>query len=206
MSGKLVVFDFDGPIVDSLHACWNVSKSGNANITLDEYREMFNGNIHETLKVTTKLSYPQGFDFWAAYRKGILPREPVAGIRDVLATLKNEGIPIVIVSSSLSTEIQNYLDTYQLSGFFDEILGADLHPSKVEKFKMLPSKYNVSYKDMIFITDTLGDLLEAQKLAIKSIAITWGYHDEINLLRGNPTTIVKETDTLAQTALTLLKS
>lgn len=44
---------------------------------------------------------------------------------------------------------------------------------------MLPQK-------TIFITDTLGDMREAEKCNVKCIAITGGYHEEETLRKGNP--------------------
>ena len=32
---------------------------------------------------------------------------------------------------------------------------------------------------MIFVTDTLGDVLEAKTAGINTIAVTWGAHDRI---------------------------
>ena len=43
---------------------------------------------------------------------------------------------------------------------------------------------------MFFITDTLGDIKEANKVGIESIGITWGYQDKAKLQKGNPKKIV----------------
>jgi phosphoglycolate phosphatase-like HAD superfamily hydrolase len=42
---------------------------------------------------------------------------------------------------------------------------------------MIKEKYGVDSGDMIFITDTLGDIREADHEGVPTIAVTWGIHD-----------------------------
>ena len=43
---------------------------------------------------------------------------------------------------------------------------------------------------LFFITDTLGDIVEAKKVGIKTIAVDYGYHDRGVLSKGNPDGII----------------
>lgn len=43
---KVVIFDFDGVIVDSLMAAYNTWKEAGATISVEQYRDQFNGNIN----------------------------------------------------------------------------------------------------------------------------------------------------------------
>ena len=48
----------------------------------------------------------------------------------------------------------------------------------------------------LFITDTLGDIIESNKVGIKSVGVTWGYHTKENLSKGNPFFIAENFDDL----------
>ena len=65
----------------------------------------------------------------------------------------------------------------------------------VDKFNLIAEKYGVENKDMIFITDTLGDIREAEIAGVPTIAVTWGAHDISYFTREQHTNLVKIVDT-----------
>jgi phosphoglycolate phosphatase len=101
--------------------------------------------------------------------------------------------------------INEILDREDLSSYFTEILGSDVHTSKSEKIKKLIEKYNITSKDAIYITDTLGDIKEAEGCGVKSIAVTWGFHDRKTLEKGNPVAIIDEPMDLLEAIENVLK-
>lgn len=95
-----------------------------------------------------------------------------------------------IVTSGGQVNISALLAKHGIRSLFHEILGFESGLSKIEKFKMILSKNNFSSKDLIFVTDTLGDILEASEVGIRTIAVDFGFHDRNRLERGNPYCIV----------------
>jgi len=81
------------------------------------------------------------------------------------------------------------LDHHKLS-CFTEVLGVDFHKSKVEKFKYLFQKYDLKPEEILFVTDTLGDILEANKVHVRTIAVDFGFHDRERLEKGKPFKII----------------
>jgi phosphoglycolate phosphatase len=71
------------------------------------------------------------------------------------------------------------------------VLGYDFHTSKVVKINYLLDKYKISPENSVFITDTLGDVREANECNVKSIGVTWGLHKEDTLKMGNPEKIIE---------------
>jgi phosphoglycolate phosphatase len=106
---------------------------------------------------------------------------------------------LVIISSTTSQGIKNFLEDHHLLHYFTEILGNDISPSKIEKMKIIFSKYGIAAKDCLFITDTLGDLKEAAEVNIKTVAVTWGFHSLKTLEKGNPWLIVNTSQELLAT-------
>jgi phosphoglycolate phosphatase-like HAD superfamily hydrolase len=104
--------------------------------------------------------------------------------------------PLFIVSSGGTKNILDNLKNNDLTGTFKEVLGLESHKSKVDKFHYLFDKYKLDLADCIFITDTLGDILEANAVNIKTIAVDFGYHGKETLAKGNPYKIVSSVDEL----------
>lgn len=189
MSKPFLLFDFDGVLVDSFSMCFAMSKRYDPLITEDVYRSFFNGNIYEkTNKVhradNNGLSDSER-EYFVEYTKQLLLKPPVEGMEQVLKIL-SERYSLVIVTSSINSAIEEYTKKYHLAHYFTEILGVEIHKSKVEKMRMVMEKYQLDPARCLFITDTLGDMLEAQKVDIESVGVTWGFHDAEHLKRGEP--------------------
>lgn len=203
---KYVLFDFDGVIVDSFALCLEVSRSLQPGKFEDpnDYRRLFHGNIYEALgrepddKSVIRLEHPSQKRYYELYLPRILELEPVAGIQHVLQELiRNYGL--IVLSSTLSAPVAEYLDKYNLRHYFLEIMGADVHHSKQEKVRMVYEKFKTSSEHCVFVTDTLGDLREATKVRLRSVAVTWGFHRVHELEQGSPIAIVNTPKELLQT-------
>src|SRR6185369_6110369 len=103
---------------------------------------------------------------------------------------------LAIVSSTNGSFIQDFLAKEGLLQYFSDILGSDVHISKTLKIRMILEKYNIMPVDAVFITDTLGDIKEANECGVRSIAVTWGLHDRSVLERGEPAKIVDDPQNL----------
>ena len=117
-----------------------------------------------------------------------MPIEIVFGIKAIEELKKR--YTLVIISSTINSPIRAYLEKYNLAQYFDKIFGSDVHKSKIEKIKMVFEKYSVQSENCIFITDTLGDMREAEATGVRAIGVTWGYHLLETLQRGKPVAIV----------------
>ena len=60
---------------------------------------------------------------------------------------------------------------------FRDVLGYETSPLKTEKFEILQEKYSVQTEEVIFVTDTLGDIREGREAGCQILAETFGYHD-----------------------------
>ena len=178
---RYIIFDFDGVIVDLFSVCLAVNQMYDPEITEDEYRIMFSGNIYDAIEARgqrTKIDPYPTFDFFAEYAKKIGAVKPVVGIQEVLEEAKNSGCQMFIVSSTDSKTIKDYLDMNGLGKYFVNIYGSDIEKSKVKRFYMIQKTTGAKPEDMLFITDTLGDLIEADKGGIDSVAVSYGFHDK----------------------------
>ena len=112
-------------------------------------------------------------------------------MKDIIIGLK-KNYTLIVISSTITSPIQEFLEEHDLANHFAQIMGNDIHKSKVEKMKIVFEKYAVEAKNCVFITDTLGDMREAEKMGIGTIGITWGFHTPETLLRGKPFRLVEK--------------
>lgn len=196
-SMKIVLFDFDGVIADTFEIAYQVMTDLKyIDISKDQFRKYFNGNIHEVEDVAEDMPEKSLHDrspFFEKYIPKILETVPYSGIGDVIKEL-SEQYKMVIVTSNINSAVEQYLNKNDLSQYFDGIYGADIEPSKAVKINNILTKFNLDKSDTVFITDTLGDVLEAKKAGVQSIAASWGYSKRKDLEKGEPMVIIDERD------------
>lgn len=195
MNKKIIVFDFDGVIVNTFKIYASISRELNPEINLSDkkLRSFFEESVLDApIFKNSKLNL-----FSKKYKPKLLQLPPVPKIKQAIKMLARDHT-LIIVSSANSLIIKKYLKKQGLLEQFDSVLGADIERSKVKKFKTLLKKYKVTLNEIIFITDTLGDIIEARKAGIKSIAVTWGYHTKATLNKSSPYKIITKPSKLVK--------
>lgn len=184
---EAIIFDFDGVIHDTFELDYGIHKHFFPKNTRENYRAYFNGNI---LKKIDKSFNKEIYDkFRELEYEAFKDLKLEKGIREELEKLSKK-FNLYIISSNSIINLKMYFKNNGFTNIFKEILAAETHKSKVEKFKILFNKYNLDANSCIFVTDTLGDILEANNIGVKSIACTFGFHDLKTLKKGNPFKIV----------------
>ncbi len=176
--GKLVCFDFDGVIADSFHAAFSVGRKFYSDLSEDQFRKLFEKNIFNTFSASL-------IDFARSYTEMMRQVTIFPEMDAVVKTLASD-YPLVIVSSSSSRAIEEFLSKHQLLNYFSGIFSSDVHTSKSHKLELAMRKFTVVPEKTLIITDTLGDMQEASTVGVKSIGVTWGFQNKTTLERGEP--------------------
>ena len=199
---KLLLFDFDGVVVDSLDFYETLVRDGLAAIgspvvrTRDDFIALFDDNFYDAL---TK----RGIDA-AAFNRAVadvIPHadytaiHPFDDLFPVLRELKDR-CTLAVISSNSRFAIETLLEKTGCNDCFNDILGADETLSKVKKIKDAVDKWRVDKDAAYYIGDTVGDIKEAKEAGITVIAVTWGWHPRARLERARPDHIVDTPDEL----------
>lgn len=202
---KLVIFDFDGVLVNTLEFSFNLHKEKNPDFNWAKFQDFSNGNFIDSVKnAVDEKSHVVPSDFKDKYQENI----DKINIHDTLhktVLLLSQDYLVTIVSSTDSYLINDFLVKENLRNFFSDILGTDIHKSKIVKINSILQKYNISPKDTVFITDSLGDILEGNNCGVNSIGVTWGIHGKENLEKGKPIAIIDDPRDLLETIQNVLK-
>ena len=196
---KLLLFDFDGVITNTLDMILGIQKELNQEITKEDYIALYYGNIFKNIEKSQNKKYTKQDQnrFFNLYSPRLLDLPPIEGITRLISDLQEE-YALVIISSTINEPIKEYLRKHEILHCFKDIFGADVHKSKVEKIEMALEKYGRKPQDSIYITDTLGDIKEARKVGVDSVAVTWGFHDQSVLLDGKPRYIANSVNNLKE--------
>lgn len=198
---KLLIWDFDGVIVDSFELGFKVNlEEPTPALTREEYRKLFVGNVYEHPLVQSSIEKTGGTEksFMSRYRENMHSLVPIQGMKELIASLAEGGVIQSIVSSTWSDNIEIFLSEHGMRNFFDDVLGSDIERSKVKKFNTLSEKYQIPLSNALFVTDTLGDLREAAHVQMPAIAVSWGFHLNEHLEQGVSLAIVHKVSELKQ--------
>ncbi|MDB5260450.1 MAG: superfamily hydrolase [Candidatus Nomurabacteria bacterium] len=181
MSKKVVIFDMDGVLFDTVKLVYESFKKVYPDMTEEYSKKLMSGNFHEELlKIPfTQLKHTEEEIQINRLAFSKMKSEAVLfpGIKELLKRLHSSEWTIVINTSAYERNTLPLLKNSDIISYFDYIGTAEISKSKLEKFKIMEKRYNVKGSDMIFVTDTLGDLRESDKAGIPTIAVTWGGHD-----------------------------
>lgn len=199
---KLLLFDFDGVVVDSLDVYEGtvrrcLEKIGQPIIkTRAEFLALYEDNFYASLVnrgVDLDTFMAASVDILAQVNYGEM--KLYADLIPVLAKLQAGNI-LVIVSSSDSEDIRLILRLHQLQDYFQDIFGSDVNFSKKEKILQALAKYGIDKGNACYIGDTVGDIKEAQAVGIRTIAVTWGWHSREMLTAARPDHLIDRPEEL----------
>ena len=202
MKNKFILFDFDGVIADSFEIAFETKKDICPGITREDYRRRFEGNVND-IQIEETYHNEQcnhDLDWFDVYVPKMKEVRIFPGMEELIFALEKE-YALIIISSTITFPIEEFLVAHNLRDHFDWVMGNDVHKSKVEKIKMVFDKYGAASKDCLFITDTLGDMREAEETGVPAIGVTWGFCSPETLQKGNPLKLVSNATEL-KTAIT----
>lgn len=194
---KLVIFDFDGTLVDSRPLILESHR-----IVFSEFRLPAPSPAHSLALVgksldiiLAELAGPAApiLDMVKAYDL-LLPilradpdftERPFDGIDDLLHELSGTAnITLGLATGHRSDTVAPALQALRWNGLFRTIQAADTAPSKPHPAMLLQAlaATGVQAKDAIFVGDTTFDMQMARTAGLRSIGVSWGYHQAEQLL------------------------
>jgi phosphoglycolate phosphatase len=191
MNIKHIVFDFDGVIGDTFDLNLVLSQKHSITTpTLEDFLAHHDGNVYEEPKIAYD---PTKVHVWYSEYAELVSYTHLENSITPIQQLA-EKYTLHINSSNSEVSLIAALSKAGIYKHFEKIMGKETHRSKVEKFHMLFSEYGATPENTLFITDTLGDIKEATKVNVRTIAETFGFHNRERLALGNPYAIVDSWD------------
>jgi phosphoglycolate phosphatase len=200
MKNKIIVFDLDGVLFDSTEHVIDFFLKWFPTLTREIVHEMWTSNFDEELSKFRIDNKPVEETDEEKHERNRLYSEnksklPVhEGMRELLETLYSNGYTLVINTAALEKNCLPLLEKADILRMFDFVATKKLSASKTEKFRLIAEKYKVAPEEMIFITDTLGDIRDADLANVPTVAVTWGAHSHSFFNREPHKNLVKVVD------------
>jgi phosphoglycolate phosphatase len=182
MRYKLVIFDFDGTLADSLP--WAVSV---VNEFADQYGfQRIDPSDHELFRNydAKQLMQHLGVKMWKVPQMAIHVRRRMgeeidkipmfAGISEMLAQLAGAGLTLSVVSSNAEANVRQVIGPQNSALIRDFDCGAAVF-GKSSKLKAVMRRCNVEPAQAILIGDEIRDGAAARKVKMAFGAVAWGY-------------------------------
>ena len=185
MFGRMlgVIFDWDGVLLDSLGAAFNVynkifARVGTKMLTRDEYLELQSPNWYEFyVKVGLPVSLWKEVDIeWLRLYEEESPDLHPDALR-CLSVLKGSRLKLALVSNGSRSRVEKELVRFGLDQFFEVVLFGEkkeeLKPSPVMIQRALGAM-GVEPRDVVYVGDSPVDIQAAKNAGVPSVAIVRG--------------------------------
>ncbi len=192
---KLIIFDFDGTIVDSKEAWFKAVNKlapqyNYTPIKKTEIKRLRNKTIKEIMH-EKNIAYRKLPFLLNKLRKELENEMQKSnlykGIKEVIANLNKNNIIAIITSNSEENTIK-FLNKHKIKINF--IYGGTNIFGKAVKINRIMKKVHPTIKETYYIGDEVRDIKAAKKTGIKSIAVTWGFNSKSILKKANPNYII----------------
>jgi phosphoglycolate phosphatase len=198
MPFKLVVWDFDGTLADSL-----ATAVGIFNRLAPElgFRPLEDVSTARGLS-TRQFLRQQGISLWrlprlvrkyhAAAADEADKLKLATGLADVLARVAGSGVRLGVLSSNREDNIRRCLRANGAEGHFAFVVGYPRLFGKAKALKRILRAERLTRTDVLYVGDELRDVEAAKKAGVRVAAVTWGFHTEALLRTGEPDYVVRD--------------
>lgn len=206
---KLIIFDFDGTLINSIPdlaiaANKILSNYNLPSLTIEEITP-FIGNgakplVKRCLEASAKKEVSTKF-LEEAFNSYILEYEKITcqetflypNVLDTLKYLSQNGYTMVICTNKPFKFVEPILDKLKIKQFFKIWIGEDSLSTKKpspEPLLFLAKETNIDIEKCVMIGDSKNDILAAQNAKMESIGVSYGYNYNENIADYNPTIVI----------------
>jgi phosphoglycolate phosphatase len=194
MTQKIIIFDFDGTIADTVDALVTIANRlalefGYVPINSQELVLLRNLTAREIIKYSGVSLFK--IPFMVKKVKGELKHKipeltPIEGINAALIELHNQGYHLGIITSNSQENVNEFLKCHNLDYLFDFIYSGVTIFGKTTIINNVLRQKHFQPESVIYVGDETRDIESAKKANIKVIAVSWGFNSPEALSKQNP--------------------
>ncbi len=198
----LVVFDWDGTLVDStaLIAAAIRQAAADLGLTVPDFERASHviglGLADALARAVPELSSSRFPEFAARYRAHYLAGESQVAlfpqVRGLLDALREREVPLAIATGKTRAGLARALEAAGLAGHFSATRCADETAPKPDPAMLLElaEELDVAASRMVMIGDTTHDLQMAAAAGVAAVGVTYGAHPRAQLAALSPMALV----------------
>ncbi len=214
---KLIAFDLDGTIGDTIPMCIKAFKKATQpyagrELSDEEVIQTFGLNEEGMIKCVVDGTYWQLAlnDFYVIYKnmhKEMCPK-PFNGIYELITLLKQKGIIVVLITGKGANSCDITLQQFNMKTIFDKVVtGSAERNIKSEALKEVLHTYHLSTDKIVYIGDTVSDIMECKKANVKCLSAAWSSsQNEASILENyNPENVFYSISSISKFLLSQIK-
>ena len=208
---KLIIFDWDGTLIDSKAQIVNCMQATITSLKLDSRSDEQIANIiglgldEAVMSLFPELSQNDVKQCSQNYREHFLTKDKTpsplfTGVTDVLNTLKDKGYDLAIATGKSRRGLDKGLIDTKLEAYFPVTRCADEtrskpHPQMLEEILV---DHNIDASKALMIGDSEYDLQLANNTKVDALAVSYGVHGLMRLLKQDPAGFIDDINQLPQ--------
>jgi len=207
---ELILFDLDGTLIDSVPDLAlslnltleklgmqtyeeNTIRSWVGNGAATIVKRALSGSVEISEDINEDL-FNKALEIFLDFYKDNLTTSTrlYPNVKHTLQSLKQKGYILTIVTNKPYAFIEPILQDLKIGNLFSYCIGADSLDEKKPSAKPLfhvCAKFNKSIEKSIMIGDSKNDILAASNASMDSIAVTYGYNYDENIVKYNPNVV-----------------
>ena len=194
MTQKVIIFDFDGTIADTVDALVSIANSlavefSFAPITPEEFLLLKNLTSREIFKYSGIPLFKIPFLLKKVKKelKNKIPElKPIQGIPEALLELKENGLRLGIITSNSKGNVKEFLKINNLDNFFEFVHTGVTIFGKTTIINNVLKQKQIKTQEVIYVGDETRDIEASKKAQIKICSVTWGFNSEEALAKEHP--------------------
>jgi len=197
-SRKVIIFDFDGTIANTLTLLFKIyndlASNFNAKPVKKSDTEKARGLSFKELMKTHGVSYAK-LPFLLIKIKEKLRHEIknvqiVDGLTPVLKKLKDHNFDLGILTSNSQANVNFFIKDKKINDLFSFVYTGKNIFGKEKVIKRLLKVKQLDYDQVVYIGDEVRDIEAAKKVGIPIVSVTWGLNNKQILEKYSPNQIV----------------
>lgn len=212
MKKKLLIFDMDGTILDTLEDLkdsvnYILRQYSMPERTLEEVRSFVGNGIlklveRSAVAGTKQDTILQMFDDMKQYYQLHCydTTKPYEGIVELMNSMKEQGYLLSVVSNKADAAVQELCDRF-FAGVFDAAIGERdgvARKPAPDMVHLVLQELKVAPEDAVYIGDSEVDYATAVNAELDSIIVTWGFRDEAFLKQQGATVFAHEPEEISR--------
>jgi phosphoglycolate phosphatase len=206
MTQKVIIFDFDGTIADTVDALVNIANRlavefNYIQITPEELAILRNFTSREIIKYAGISIFKIPFlvkKVKSELKNKIHELKPIDGIQEALIELKNQGQRLGIITSNSQENVTEFLKINNLDNLFEFIYSGVTIFGKTTIINNALRQKQLKPQEVIYVGDETRDIEASKKANIKVVAVTWGFNSYEVLSKQNPDFLINHPRELLQ--------
>ncbi|MBD2253798.1 HAD-IA family hydrolase [Nostoc parmelioides] len=200
MTQKVIIFDFDGTIADTVDALVSIANRlavefGYLQITPEQLTLLRNFSSREIIKYSGVSLIKIPFlvkKVKSELKNKIHELKPIPGIKEALLELKENDYKLGIITSNSRENVTNFLSINELDSLFDFIYSGVTIFGKTTIINNVLRQKQFKPQTVIYVGDETRDIEASKKANIKVIAVTWGFNSPEILAKQNPDFLIHQ--------------